>query len=125
MREEVLNWLKQAEADLRTAENSFKSKDFYACVFWCQQAAEKAIKSFILLKNKENIMGHSLIYLGKEARLPNEFFSGLRRLSPQYIISRYPDASEGIPSELYDVDISKEFLGIAKKVLEWIRNHSK
>jgi HEPN domain-containing protein len=33
MREEVTNWFKQAEADLKSARNSKKSYDFYLSVF--------------------------------------------------------------------------------------------
>ncbi|MBS3075887.1 HEPN domain-containing protein [Candidatus Pacearchaeota archaeon] len=34
MKEESKNWIMQAEADLNAAENSLKSKDYHASVFW-------------------------------------------------------------------------------------------
>ena len=125
MRREIENWWKQAEIDLKTAENSFKNKDYYASVFWCQQSVEKGLKAVILSKSKEKIMGHSLIYLGKTAGIPKDYISKLKKLSPQYFLSRYPDASEDIPYELYDEDISNLFLEIAKEVLSWIKNQIK
>jgi len=63
--------------------------------------------------------------LGKVAGVPSEFVSRLKRLSPQYFLARYPDASEDVPFELYDEKITKEFLEISREVLEWINNQLK
>ena len=63
MREEVKNWFRQAEADLRSAGNSKGCGDYYMLVFASQQAAEKALKALCLLKLKEFPKGHSIIYL--------------------------------------------------------------
>jgi len=125
MRKEIENWWKQAEADLKTAENSFNNKDYYASAFWCQQSVEKGLKAVILSKSKEKIIGHSLIHLGKTAEIPESYISKLKRLSPQYFLSRYPDASEDIPYELYDENVSNLFLKIAKEVSLWIKNQLK
>lgn len=122
MRKEIENWWKQAEEDYNTALFNFRGKKFYMTAFLCQQSVEKALKALILYKTKEkNIESHSLVYLGKEAGLPNNFFTGLKKLSPQYVLSRYPDVSEEVPYELYDENLTKEFLDITKKILEWIR----
>ncbi len=37
----------------------------------------------------------------------------------EIFLSRYPDASEEVPFELYDRASADEFLAIAKGVLEW------
>ena len=42
MRQEVTNWFKQSEADLKSAKNSKNCGDYYMSVFASQQAAEKA-----------------------------------------------------------------------------------
>ncbi len=95
MRKEIENWWKQGNNDLEKAKVLFKSKNYDGTSFYCQQAVEKTLKALILLKSKEkNIEGHSLVYLGKVANLPKEYFSGLKKLSPQYFISRYPDITE-------------------------------
>jgi HEPN domain-containing protein len=121
MRKEIENWWKQGKNDLEKAKVLFKSKNFDGTSFFCQQAVEKTLKALILLKTKEkNIEGHSLVYLGKMARLPKTFFSGLKKLSPQYFISRYPDVTEEVPYELYDEKLAKEFLDIAEEVIKWI-----
>src|SRR3989344_3403271 len=113
MRSEVNNWLRQANKDLEVAEKTFKIEEYYSVVFWCQQAVEKGLKAVIL----EKTSGHSLVQLGKEANVPAEFVSKLKKLSPQYFLARYPDASEDVPFELYDKEITKEFLNISKEVL--------
>jgi HEPN domain-containing protein len=109
MRNEIRRWWKQGENDLEKAEVLFKSKNFDGTSFYCQQAVEKTLKALILLKSKEkNTEGHSLIYLGKLAKIPESFFYGLKKLSPQYFISRYPDITEEVPYELYDEKLAKE-----------------
>jgi len=53
MRQEVINWFKQSEADLKSAKNSKNCGDYYMSVFASQQAAEKALKALYILKLKE------------------------------------------------------------------------
>ena len=67
MREEVTNWFKQAEADLKSAQNCKKSFDFYISVFASQQAVEKALKALCLFKLREFPKGHSIIYIARKA----------------------------------------------------------
>ena len=126
MRKETENWWLQAKEDFDSAQINFKAKKYYLSVFMCQQAAEKALKCFVLNKKKEiSFDGHSLIYLGKIAKIPNSFFSGLKKLSPHYILARYPDVSEEVPYELYDEVQSKEFLKFTEEILKWIKKHLK
>lgn len=121
MRKEIENWWKQGKNDLEKAKVLFKSKNFDGTAFFCQQAVEKTLKALILLKTKERaIEGHSLIYLGKMAGLQQSYFSGLKKLSPQYFISRYPDVTEDVPYELYDEKLAKDFLNITEEVIGWI-----
>jgi len=101
MRVEINNWWRQAEADLTSAKNCIKSKDYYFGVFACQQAVEKALKSLFLKKFKEVPHGHSIIYLSRELKTPKEILSGIRDLNPEYLITKYPDIAEGVPAEMY------------------------
>jgi len=122
MREEINNWLKQANKDFDVAEKNFQIDEYYSATFWCQQSIEKGLKAVILMRTKEKPLGHSLVQLGKLARVPDDFISKLKKLSPQYFLSRYPDASEDVPFELYDKKIAKEFLDIGREILIWINN---
>ncbi|MBN2132364.1 MAG: HEPN domain-containing protein [Sedimentisphaerales bacterium] len=121
MREEVRNWFKQAEADLRSAYNCREAGDYYMSVFASQQAAEKALKALSLFKLREYPKGHSIIYLAQRVEVPESMMSGIRDLNPEYLSTRYPDMAAGIPAELYDDTISARHFKTAQEVLAWIR----
>lgn len=121
MRKETKNWLEQSRDDFEKAKILFNSGHFDGSSFYCQQAVEKALKALIMSRSKErSVDGHSLIHLGKLAKAPQSYFSGLKKLSPQYFISRYPDVTEDVPYELYDADMAEEFMDIARDMLGWI-----
>jgi len=121
MREEVSNWLKQAEADLRKVDALVEKEQFDGAVFFSQQAAEKALKAVCLEKTREGQKSHSIIYLAQLAGVPREMLSGIRDLNPEYLTARYPDMAAGVPAELYDREIAARHRETAKKVLEWSR----
>ena len=122
MRKEIENWWRQAEKDLEKAQWLADGEHFDGTALFCQQAVEKALKALILRTTREKkIEGHSLVHLGKMAKVPARFLPGLRKLSPQYFVSRYPDVTEEAPYELYDEALAKEFLSIATGVLKWIK----
>jgi HEPN domain-containing protein len=121
MREEVHNWFKQAEADLRSARNSREAGDYYMSVFASQQAAEKALKALSLLKLREYPKGHSIIYLARRLEVPESMMSGIRDLNPEYMSTRYPDMAAGVPAELYDDKIAARHFQTAQEVLAWVR----
>ncbi len=121
MREEVKNWFRQAEADLRSAKNSKKSQDYYMSVFASQQAAEKALKALCIFKLKEFPKGHSIIYLAQKLKTPKEMLSGIRDLNPEYLSTRYPDMAVGVPAELYDEQIANRHLKTAERVVKWVK----
>ena len=37
------------------------------------------------------------------------------------MVSRYPDVAQSLPYELYDEEIAKERIEIARKVIEWVK----
>ncbi|MGB9937848.1 MAG: HEPN domain-containing protein [Methanobacterium sp.] len=122
MREEVSNWWKQAQKDLESASKNLEIKEYYITAFLSQQATEKALKALYIHKLKESSgQTHSLIFLGKSVEIPDEFLSGLRKLSPDFVITRYPDVAHGVPYELYDEEIANERLNIAKRVIKWVQ----
>ena len=121
MRIEVEHWWLQAQRDFSKAEVLYNTKNYDGVAFYCQQAVEKALKAVILHVQKEKVEGHSLIYLGKSAQVPALFYTMLKKLSPQYFLSRYPDASEEIPYELYDQKSANEFMATAREVLLWTK----
>jgi HEPN domain-containing protein len=121
MREEVRNWFKQAEADLRSARNSREAGDYYMSVFASHQAVEKALKALSLFSLREYPKGHSIIHLAQRVGVPESMVSGIRDLNPEYMSTRYPDMAVGIPAELYDDKIAGRHFGTAQEVLGWVR----
>lgn len=121
MREEVKNWFKQADADLKSARNSKQSFDYHMSVFASQQAVEKALKALCLFKLREFPKGHSIIYLAQKVNVPESMRSGIRDLNPEYLSTRYPDMAAGVPAELYDENIAARHLKTAEQVLEWVK----
>ena len=120
MKEESKNWLRQAEADLRAAKNSLKSKDYHASVFWSQQAAEKCLNGTIIEKENQLIKIHDLVILGKRAGLSQDLLLKCEKLSKVYIESRYGILDE-IPAEKFNKVNAEEFLLISEEVLEWCK----
>ena len=120
MGNEFKNWLKQAEADIKTAENSLKSKDYYASAFWSQQATEKIIKSLLIKKKNRLIKIHDLVVLGRMAELPADLLEKVKLLSGIYTESRYGIIEDKIPAEKFKEKDASEFLNIAHEVLKWV-----
>ena len=121
MREEIESWWRQAQRDFASAGHALEFKDFHLVVFLCHQAVEKGLKALLMLKKNEPAPpSHSLIFLGKETKAPEAFHSFLRELTPQYVLTRYPDASNEPPFELFDDARAKHFLEKTKEVIEWI-----
>lgn len=59
MNEEATRWLTQATQDLDTAQILFDAARYGPCAFFCQQTAEKTLKS-VLYDVGERPWGHSL-----------------------------------------------------------------
>ncbi len=123
MRSEIKLWWDQARADIETAEVNLREGRYYASVFFCHQAVEKALKAFFLKRSKNpqapEMFSHSLIFLGKSAKVPEKFHSFLRDLTPEYVNTRYPSAAEEPPETLYDKTIASRTLGSSKEVIGW------
>lgn len=120
MKEEVKRWWQQSEADFKTANNSFKSSDYYASAFWCQQAVEKALKSLLLEKNKELIKIHDLVILGRKCGLPKDLLKECDKLTHVYTETRYADIGGRLPLKEFDEAKTKEFLKMAENILKWV-----
>ncbi len=126
MRTEISNWLEQAERDLITSENSFNARDYYASVFWSQQAVEKGLKAlFIFKENKPILKVHDLTLLCDKVHAPEKIYKIAEKLTPSYIFARYPESADEIPARMYNKDQTNEFLTLAKEALLWIKKELK
>src|SRR3989338_7905340 len=117
MKEEVRRWVEKAIDDLDKAGILFRNQKYDGVVFFCQQAAEKALKG-LSLKEKNRIKKiHDLVILGKDVDLPQNLLDYCKELTGAYVYSRYPEVEEE-----KDIDkISAKFINYAREVLEWVK----
>ncbi|ADX84972.1 HEPN domain-containing protein [Saccharolobus islandicus] len=121
-------WIEQALEDLDTAKLLLTNGKYYASAFYSQQAVEKSLKSLIIYLGKDPGKTHSLTELiemvEKEGvTMPINIKENLMVLSPHFIISRYPDAANGVPFKQYSKSISEDLYNRAKEVIEWVKEN--
>jgi len=122
LRPETRLWWEQARRDIRIAAHNHAHRDYEACVFFCEQAAQKALKALLLHRTSEPPPKiHNLAELGRRAGVGSSMLSFLTELSPHYMLTRYPDAAGAVTSDLYDGRMSLRFLRGTRKVLTWCR----
>ena len=123
MKEEVLNWLKQAESDMRKAKLLFAGREYDGVTFYSQQAAEKALKSVHLYKDFGIIKTHDLFILGKKVGLAKDLIEKAILLNPFYTSSRYPLISE--EQIISDEESAKDSLNHSTEILKWCKQQIK
>jgi len=124
---EALLWFKQAELDLKKALNDLVTRDWDSAAFWSQQAAEKALKA-LLLNSGIAHRGHNLLELAESIKRElginvEEILDDLRELTVHYTISRYPNAANALPSELYTESKARDLVERARGVIEWVKRY--
>lgn len=120
-------WFKQADYDLDTAEEMFKTKRYIYAVFMCHLSIEKALKG-LYRQNLYDIPPkvHNLIYLIKKIDLPvpdnlKEFIIELNRVS---IPTRYPEELVVLLKE-YSKQRVTDILEKSKEALKWLKERLK
>lgn len=122
MKEEIKRWKTQANADIRSARNCFRSKDYYLSAFMCQQAVEKFLKALYLKKYGELRKIHDLAYFARKLNLSEDLVAKCEELTKAYVETRYPDLGSGdIPAKKFSKEDAKNFLKIASEVLKCIK----
>ena len=120
------DWFKQAEADLRAAEDSAASAHHEWAVFQAQQCAEKAVKALVQYLHG-SVRGHSIKEILDQLPAPLQASTALldaaRELDKVYVTARYPNGFvSGIPSDYFTAKNSKELIDYAKSILEFCRS---
>ncbi|MEN4010660.1 MAG: HEPN domain-containing protein [Bellilinea sp.] len=121
-----MDWLKQAQRDLRKArlDNQFEYWE-WAC-FTSQQAAEKAVKGLLLGFGKV-IWGHAITPMLRqldEIETPPELIAAAQLLDAHYIPTRYPNGfSEGNPSDYYNAEKANQAIEAADAILRFCQGH--
>jgi HEPN domain-containing protein len=125
-REEGRRWLDQALADLDDATALTGLARFNVACFLCQQAAEKAVKAFLVLQGEEDVRGHSVADLCDRASGFDPRFGPLgdegASLDLLYIPTRYPNGLPGgMPSRAFHEDDAQRAIERARTIIEVVR----
>ncbi|MDP2720514.1 MAG: HEPN domain-containing protein [bacterium] len=118
---EYVSWLTKAFDDLSWTKANIKGGIWYGACFSAQQAAEKALKAYLLYKGKRLKKIHSLVALLEECRELDPSFEKLRtrcaRLTVYYVTTRYPDI---IDFAEFSKEKAVEALELAKRVVGFV-----
>ena len=96
---EYQKWLAQALRDLRTAENSLNSGDYYGVV-----------ELGYIIRDELHVD-------------VSQIMDNLRELTTHYTTARYPDVANGVPYEIYTEGMARRILEKAREVVEWVRQN--
>jgi len=108
-REQIQGWMRQAESDLRNARHTI-------------EAAEKMLKAaHMTVHNEEAPRTQDLADLLEALHAPRELRALSSRLTADYIMTRYPDATAVIPAEAYGRTQAEDRLRRAEKLMDWAR----
>ncbi len=119
----TLEWLKQADYDMDTAEFMAAGGRCFYAVFMCHLAIEKALKGLYQQRRQQPPpRTHNLVYLMNEVGLkPNEHQArAVATLNGANIATRYPEDIETLRSN-YTEAVTARLLGQAKELLAWIK----
>jgi len=125
-KEDAKRWLLQALQDLDDAKFNLSGKKNNIACFLAQQSAEKALKAFLIFKGAEEVWGHSVGELCKDAQNFDGELGKIqdisRSLDKYYIPTRYPNALPGgIPSEVFDEGDAQKAISMADKIINFIK----
>ncbi len=122
MRREVSRLLKQADRDLDNARKNLTIQAYEVAAFLSQQAVEKYLKgAWVATKGEPAPHTHALTELGDGLGVPADLRRHLADLTPDYTVSRYPDAANAVPYELYDESTAQTKVQNAEAVITWLR----
>ncbi len=128
-KEEAVRWFTHAKDEFNDADDLRIRERFYLALFHFQQASEKALKSYLLLKVKsiEVFYTHSINdLLNMAIEFDPEFneVTSSKKLDQYYIPTRYPNGLPGgIPSRYYDdPEEAENAMKLAKKLIDLVEN---
>ncbi|HEY3298975.1 MAG TPA: HEPN domain-containing protein [Armatimonadota bacterium] len=121
LRKQSQAYWSQARADYATALTLMDAGIYYASVFFSQQTAEKALKAAAIQSQHRNPKGHHLIQIANSLDAPIDVMNAAAELNAEFLTSRNPDASEGVPAQLYDQASAQTHLRAAEAVLDWAK----
>ena len=116
-------WVNQSKYDFNIA-NKLKDEEFSLSCFLFQQAAEKIIIAYLILRGTDKVWGSSLSDLAEDCIALDPTFDFLKSYGPildKYLFStRYPSFTiSGSPYEIFDKDDALKAHEISKEVIDF------
>ena len=122
MKEEIEKWWKQTLNDVEVAHILFHNKKYDYGSFWCQQAAEKALKTLLLQHGHELIKTHDLVLLARKVTAPEDIIQLCKELTPVYIETRYPALGDEGFKEFTKKE-TEEDIQRMEKIVQWVKKN--
>ena len=122
---ESRRWYEQAVRDLDDARFNLGGGRYNLACFVAQQAAEKALKAFLIPRSDDDPWGHSVAELCRDAARVDPTFSELvskaAPLDKFYIPTRYPNGLPGgIPADAFSKSDAESAVNMAQTVLDHV-----
>jgi len=127
MSKKPLEWFKQADYDIKTAEYLFIGRKYIYSVFFCHLSLEKALKGLYQKRlGKLPPKVHNLIYLIEKigVELPDDLYKWVSALNRISIPTRYPEDLRKMQKD-YNKKNTEEIIKKTKEVLKWLKNQLK
>lgn len=128
---ESKKWMRQAEADLKAANDSLNDKNYEWSCFQSQQSAEKAVKAYLYSLGYTSELTHSIKLLLRKCIETEKSFAALKdaaaALDSYYIPTRYPNGldSEVAPADYYEKEDAEKCVKFAASILETSKKYIK
>lgn len=112
----------EATQDMATAGLELALGRHFACVDYCNQAAEKAAQAVSLLRQGHRVMyNHDLRALGAAVGAPAEVQEDMATLTPFHPEAFYAETPPEEADEVISATQAQEYIQIARRVLRWAR----
>jgi len=121
-------WLTQARQDLDAARLLADSGHCNPACFRAQQAAQKAAKAVLYAEGLDEVWGHSVAALLREAATDPAELAALQAtgavLDKFYIFTRYPNGlPDGVPADAYTAQEAAEAISKAAAIIAAVAAH--
>lgn len=126
MKREAIEWFKQAQYDLETAQDLRKSRRYVYAVFMCHLSVEKALKGLLVARLGEMPpRTHNLVYLANLSgtSLSQEHLQFLTELNTASVATRYPEELRTALRE-YSAALTDDYLRKAQELLQWLKQQA-
>ena len=123
MENKTIEWLRQSDYDMESADYMFQGGRYFYAVFLCHLSIEKALKG--LYYEKKRVIPpkvHNLLYLLNEIEIkpPEEQGKWIVKLNEANITTRYPEDLNKLQKN-YSESIAENIITGGKEIIQWIK----